>query len=117
LTQAFQDITAVQNLVLEDGDVVFVPSRTGEQTVISSEATEVIVTGEKPEPRTVRHTFNFYGEKVGDGQLRVRDGNSVLSVKKGDKHWVGGPLHMRMGVAHAGIHAHRSRRDREGVRG
>jgi len=65
---------------------------------------EVIVTGEKPEPRTVRHTFNFYGEKVGDGQLRVRDGNSVLSVKKGDKHWVGGPLHMRLGVAHAGTY-------------
>jgi len=39
---------------------------------------EVIVTGDRPRRTSFRHTFRFYGDRIGDGQLMLRDGNSIL---------------------------------------
>jgi len=53
VVDAFRKLNGPAHLVLADGDVLFVPSATGLESVISNEAVEIIVTGQVNTPGIV----------------------------------------------------------------
>ena len=53
LSRAFEDIEARHNLALRDNDIIFIPTSTGFDSVLSNEEVEIFVTGQISNPGVV----------------------------------------------------------------
>ena len=79
IAQAFQNIPGPQNLKLLPDDVIVIPSATGSASVLSIEATEVIVTGQVKSPGLVLFAP---GEQCSFVRAIFKAGNFTRFAKK-----------------------------------